>query len=384
MISNKFEILHTDGDCPARLGTLTTGHGQVRTPAFMPIGTAGAVKGITPAQLEQAGADIILANTYHLFLRPGIEIIRELGGLHRFMAWNKPILTDSGGYQIFSLSKLVKINDDGVEFTNHIDGKKFHLTAQTAIEIQNRLGADIIMCLDQCTPFPCEPALLENAVKRTVRWAAECKKTHKNDKQMLFGIIQGSTELEIRSCCASELVKMNFDGYAIGGLSVGEGHRNMVKTVRHTARLLPEDKPRYLMGAGTPADIIAAVRAGVDMFDCVLPTRNGRNAFAFTENGPVRLRNSVHINDSAPVEENCDCYCCRNFSRAAIRHFFNVKEMLGPILLSLHNIRFYQRLMIKIRNQIKQDRFDEWAEMQLKKYRLHYNTAVHTAGKVQD
>jgi len=363
----KFEILHTDRRSAARRAVLTTAHGKVETPAFCPVGTAGAVKGITPRQLEETGADIVLANIYHLLLRPGVDAIEKLGGLHKFMAWNKPILTDSGGYQIFSLSPLSKIDDEGVEFASHVDGAKIRLNAEIATQIQNRLGSDVIMCFDQCTPFPCEDSKVKEAVERTIRWAMRAKNSHANPSQLLFAIVQGGTNLQLRSYCASELVRLDFDEYAIGGLSVGEGHDRMIKTVVHTARLLPEPKPRYLMGVGMPADIIAAVKAGIDMFDCVLPTRNGRNAFAFTDSGSVRLRNSAHIENSEPIETGCDCYCCRNFSRGAVRHFFNVGEMLGPILASLHNLRFYQRFMAKIRQAIEKDELADWAAGQLKK-----------------
>jgi queuine tRNA-ribosyltransferase len=359
---SNFQVLHTDSGSAARLGLLKTTHGTVETPVFMPVGTAGAVKGITPQQLKETGSELILANTYHLLLRPGVETVEQLGGLHKFMAWDGPILTDSGGYQVFSLSSLTKIDDDGVEFASHIDGAKIYLNAETATEIQNRLGVDIIMCFDQCAPFPIETPQLKKAVDRTIFWAKRAKKAHNKANQLLFGIVQGGIDPELRTYCASELVKTGFDGYAIGGLSVGEGHENMIKTVSHTAQLLPKDKPRYLMGVGTPADIIAAVRAGVDMFDCVLPTRNGRNAYAFTENGPLRLRNNVHIKDAGPIEADCDCYCCRNFSRASLRHFFKSGEMLGPILVSLHNITFYQRLMRQIRQAIKRGNFADWAE----------------------
>ena len=364
---SNFKVIYQDSGCAARCGTLTTAHGKVRTPAFMPVGTAGAVKGITPHQLAKTGTEIILANTYHLLLRPGVDAVEKLGGLHKFMGWQNPILTDSGGYQIFSLSPLVKINDNGVEFASHIDGAKIFLDAETATRIQNRLGADIIMCFDQCTPFPCEQSQLKQAVERTLRWAQQCKKAHANSSQLLFGIVQGGIDLSLRTHCALELVKFDFDGYAIGGLSVGEGHENMVRTVTDTIQSLPEDRPRYLMGVGTPADIIAAVRAGVDMFDCVIPTRNGRNALAFTENGPVRMRNSSHTDDISPIEADCNCYCCTNFSRGTIRHYFNSGEMLGPILVSLHNITFYQKLMAKIRATIEKSEFADWAEEQLKK-----------------
>lgn len=361
-----FEILYRDSGSSGRRGLLTTRHGKVETPAFMPVGTAGAVKGVSPQQLKETGAEIVLANSYHLLVRPGVDAVEALGGLHKLMAWAGPILTDSGGYQIFSLSGLTRVDDDGVEFASHVDGAKIYLNAETVTRIQNRLGADIIMCFDECSHFPCEDAQLNKAVERTIRWAQECKEAHSNQSQMLFGIVQGGINPDLRSHCADELVKLGFDGYAIGGLSVGEGHADMIQTVAHTTQFLPKDKPRYLMGVGTPGDIISAVKAGVDMFDCVLPTRNGRNAFAFTENGPLRLRNNSHINDIRSIEAGCDCYCCENFSRGALRHFFNVGEMLGPILVSLHNLRFYQRLMGKIRELIEKNEFSEWSAEQLK------------------
>jgi len=358
---SNFEIVCQDPHSAARQGLLTTSHGKVETPTFMPVGTAGAVKGITPRQLKETGADIILANTYHLLLRPGVDVVEKLGGLHKFMTWDRPILTDSGGYQVFSLSPLVKIDDDGVEFASHIDGAKIYINAEIATKIQNRLAGDIIMCFDQCTPFPVAAEELKEAVERTILWAKRCKQTHTRADQWLFGVVQGGINLELRTYCASELVKIGFDGYAIGGLSVGEGHNDMIRTVIHTTQHLPQDKPRYLMGIGTATDIIAAVKAGVDMFDCVLPTRNGRNAFAFTETGPVRLRNNIHINAAEPIEAGCDCYCCKNFSRATLRHFFNSEEMLGPILVSLHNLTFYQRLMAKMRQALKNNEFADWA-----------------------
>ena len=351
---------------------MTTLNGQVETPVFMPVGTAGAVKGTTPQQLKDTGTSIILANTYHLLSRPGIDVVEKLGGLHKFMAWNGPILTDSGGYQILSLSPLAKIDDSGVEFASHIDGAKIYLTPEIAAKIQNRLGADIIMCLDQCTPFPCDTPLLETAVKRTIRWASICRKTHTNNDRLLFGIVQGGINPALRQQCASELVKMDFDGYAIGGLGVGEGYDNMLDITARTTQLLPLDKPRYLMGVGTPADIIAAVRAGVDMFDCVLPTRNGRNAFAFTKTGPAHLRNAANADSTAPIETGCDCYCCTNFTRGSVRHFFNVGEMLGPILVTIHNIRFYQNLMTEIRQAIEKNEFTPWSAQALKTYQTAY------------
>ncbi len=357
-----FELISQATNCSARRGKLTTTHGVVQTPVFIPVGTRGTVKGLTPKQLEQTGSAILLANTYHMLLRPGVEVLQALGGLHKLTGWKGPILTDSGGYQVFSLSTLNRIGDEGVEFASHIDGEKIYLDAKIVTETQNRLGADIIMCFDECASFPCERDRLEKAVQRTIRWAGQCKETHRNAEQLLFGIVQGGIDLQLRELCAAQLCELDFDGYAIGGLSVGEGYDNMAKTAEYTAALLPDDKPRYLMGVGMPADIIAAVRAGADMFDCVLPTRNGRNACAFTKNGYLRLRNNVNINNTATIEADCPCYCCRNFSRGALRHFFNVGEMLGPILVSIHNITFYQRLMSEIRQRIENDTFADWAK----------------------
>jgi queuine tRNA-ribosyltransferase len=356
-----FEIISKDKKSPARCGVLKTAHGQIETPAFMPVGTAGAVKGITAEQLKKTGAQIILANTYHLMLRPGVDVIENVGGLHKFMAWDGPILTDSGGYQIFSLNSLTKIADDGVEFASHVDGAKVYLDAAGATKLQNRLGSDIAMCLDQCPAFGCEQAEMAQAIDRTLRWAKQCKDAHKNPGQMLFAITQGGTNPQLREQCTKELIHMDFDGYAIGGLGLGEGQNNLIKTVQHNASLLPQDKPRYLMGLGMPADIVEAVLAGVDMFDCVLPTRNGRNAYAFTMSGPLRMRNNEHISDTRPIEDGCDCYACACYTRAAIRHFFNVSEMLGPILTTIHNLRFYQRLMGQIRQQIKAGSLIDWA-----------------------
>jgi queuine tRNA-ribosyltransferase len=334
----------------------------------MPVGTIGTVKGITTEQLRGTGSVMILANAYHLMLRPGVEAVEKIGGLHRFMAWDGPVLTDSGGYQVFSLNSLTKVDDNGVEFASHIDGQKMYLDPKLATQIQMRLDADCIMCLDQCTPFPCEKEQLQTAVDRTIAWAAQCKAAHDKQDQMLFGIVQGGIDLQLRTYCSAELTAMDFDGYAIGGLSVGEGHENMLKVVEHTAPLLPEERPRYLMGVGTPADIITAVRAGIDMFDCVMPTRNGRNAYAFTEDGPLRMRNKSYIDDNRPIEPGCDCYCCSTYTRAAVRHFFNLNEMLGPILVSIHNIRFYQRLMADIRRAIASGRFASWAREKLARY----------------
>jgi queuine tRNA-ribosyltransferase len=363
-----FEVLNQDRGSSGRRGLLTTTHGNIKTPAFIPVGTAGAVKGISPQQLKETGAEVVLANTYHLLIRPGVDVVEALGGLHKLMAWEGPILTDSGGYQIFSLSGLTKVDDGGVEFSSHVDGAKIYLNAESATEIQNRLGADIIMCLDECAPYGADIKQLTRTVERTIRWAERSKRAHRNPEQMLFAVVQGGTNKELRKHCAGELIKLDFDGYAIGGLSVGEEHDDMIRTVADTVQVLPKEKPRYLMGVGRPVDIIAAVKAGIDMFDCVLPTRNGRNAFAFTENGPVRLRNNVHITDNRPIEADCDCYCCRNFGRGTLRHFFNIGEMLAPILVSLHNLRFYQRLMAKIRKLIEKNEFAEWSADNLNDY----------------
>jgi queuine tRNA-ribosyltransferase len=345
----------------------------------MPVGTRGAVKGTMPQQLVDAGSQIVLANTFHLMLKPGVETIEKCGGLHKFMAWDGPILTDSGGYQVFSLSTINSTDDSGTEFASPYDGSKIKLDPLVVTGIQNRLGADIIMCFDQCPAFL--PAgkkeqvnsrtveqvkkEIEKAVERTIKWAKICKGSHSNNRQLLFGIVQGQTDCQLRQSCAAELIKMDFPGYAIGGLSVGEGMEQMLQTVRFTAQLLPETKPRYLMGVGTPADIIQAVEAGIDMFDCVMPTRNGRNALAFTVNGPIRLRNAAYIDDFRPIDPSCRCLCCSTYTRSAIRHFFNVGEMLGPIMLSLHNIFFYHNLMDKMRENIENGTFTKWAEQAL-------------------
>ncbi len=348
----RFEILATDPGSAARRGRLTTGHGIVDTPVFMPVGTRGSVKGVLPCLLRDTGAPILLANTYHLSLRPGSELIAQLGGLHKFMNWDGAILTDSGGYQIFSLSELNRIDDDGVSFRSHIDGAALRLDPATAMRIQNELGADIIMAFDQCPPSTADRRDVTAAVERTIRWAARCKAEHAREDQALFGIVQGGIHHDLRRLCASRLVELDFPGYAIGGLSVGETHEQMIEVLAALEPHLPREKPRYLMGVGMPADIVAAVRSGVDMFDCVLPTRNGRNAYAFTPTGPLRLRNEKYRADERPLEPGCDCPACRGFSRAYIRHLFQATEMLGPILVSLHNLRFYQRLMRDIRDLI--------------------------------
>jgi queuine tRNA-ribosyltransferase len=349
----RYDLLGTDATSHARFGRVTTRHGPFDTPAFMPVGTQGTVKGVLPDHLAATGSQIILGNTYHLMLRPGEQAVAALGDLHRFMAWPGPILTDSGGFQVFSLSDINRITDEGVTFKSHVDGSMVHLTPQRSIEIQNALGADIIMAFDECPRADAPMEYHLEAVERTLRWAQLCKAAHARPAdQSLFGIVQGGTDLSLREECARHLVEVDFPGYAIGGLAVGEGFEAMVRVLEAIAPLLPAGKPRYLMGVGFPRDIVAAVAAGLDMFDCTMPTRNGRNAYAFTAGGAIRMKNSRLQRDTGPIEEGCDCYACRTFTRGAIRHYFFAGEMLGPILVSVHNIRFYQRLMEDIRRAI--------------------------------
>ena len=357
----RYELLARDTATHARLGRVTTRHGRFDTPAFMPVGTQGTIKGVLPDHVAATGSQIILANTYHLMLRPGERVVAALGGLHRFMAWPGPILTDSGGFQVFSLSDINRITDDGVTFRSHVDGATVHLTPQRSIQVQNDLGADIIMALDECPPADAPPEYQRGAVERTLRWAKVCLESHgRPQDQSLFGIVQGGADLALRDVCARDLIAMDFPGYAVGGLAVGEGFDATKAVLESVTPALPPDKPRYLMGVGFPRDIVMAVAAGIDMFDCVLPTRNGRNAYAFTNGGPLRLRNSRFTTDTGPIEDGCDCYACRHFTRGAIRHYFFASEMLGPILVSLHNIRFFQRLMADIRQAIGEGTFDQW------------------------
>ncbi len=356
---NAFEVLASDEGSGGRRGRLRSAHGVVETPAFMVVGTKGTVKGLSPGVLRSAGVEMVLANTYHLGLRPGAQVVASLGGLHAFMGWDGPILTDSGGYQVFSLAELVKMDEGGVSFRSHIDGAKLRLDPASAMRIQEQLGADIIMQLDVCPPYGCERAEVELAVERTVRWAEGCKAAHSRTDQALFAIVQGGVDAELRGRCAEQLVAMDFPGYAIGGLSVGEPHEEMVRVLEAVVPSLPADKPRYLMGVGMPWDIAAAVARGVDLFDCVLPTRNGRNAYAFTPTGPLRLRNEKYRLDDRPIEEGCDCGACRRFSRGYLRHLFTADEMLGPMLVSEHNVHFYQRLMRRIRALIEDGRLGD-------------------------
>jgi queuine tRNA-ribosyltransferase len=359
-MSIQFRISHINDR--ARLGHLTTPHGSFDTPMFMPVGTQATVKGLTPTQLRSIGVEILLGNTYHLTLRPGDELIAELGGLHRFMGWDGPILTDSGGFQVFSLADERKITDAGASFRSHIDGTPLELTPEKAIRIQENLGADIAMVLDECPAGEATPEVVRNAVRRTILWAERCKRAHTRGDQALFAIVQGGTDLELRRECATALISMNFPGYALGGFSVGEGPASMHAALPACAAMLPADKPRYLMGVGRPEDLLEAVAAGMDLFDCVMPTRNGRNALAFTAGGPIRLRNACHRRDPSPIESDCRCECCTRFSRGYLHHLFHADEMLGPILLSLHNVCFYLRLMAEMRRAI--------AERRLARFRL--------------
>lgn len=335
----------------------------------MPVGTQGTVKALSPQELEQAGAEIILCNAYHLFLRPQLKTIINAGGLHKFISWKRPMLTDSGGYQIFSLAMFRRINEEGVEFRSHLDGNKFFMTPEYIVEIQQRMGADIIMPLDECVHYPSSKDRANVAMQRTVAWAKRSKAQNAEKKQLLFGIVQGATYEDLRRECAERIIDIGFDGYALGGVSVGEPQALRYNIVSLTLRCLPRDQARYLMGVGTPEDILAAVESGCDMFDCVIPTRFGRNGTAFTQNGKLVIRNAPYAEDFRPLDEECHCYACKNFSRAYLRHLFNTDEILGLRLVSLHNIYFYLNLMRKIREAIEQDEFVDFKKDFLKKYK---------------
>lgn len=380
-----FRLIHKDKNSAARLGRITTAHGEIQTPCFMPVGTQGTVKALSPAELKDAGAQIVLANAYHLFLRPGREIIRQAGGLHSFISWPKPILTDSGGYQLFSLALLRKINDKGVEFQSHIDGMKHFLTPEDVVGIQADLGSDIIMPLDECAHYPASYDHAQAAMERTLQWAERSKsaKTQQSKlnsqkiknsgaptvgRGLLFGIVQGATYAGLRRECAERLMEIGFEGYAIGGVSVGEPRILIYNTVKDTCALLPVNQPRYLMGVGMPEDIIEAAGLGVDMFDCVIPTRYGRSGTAFTSGGKLTVRNAPYTRDFTALDAECNCYTCRNFSRAYLRHLFNSEEILGLRLVSLHNVCFYLGLMRKIRRAIEQDRFSGFKKEFLNRY----------------
>jgi len=362
-----FAIEATDG--AARAGWIQTPHGRVDLPAFMPVGTQGAVKALLPSQLEEAGVQMLLGNAYHLHLRPGETVVASLGGLHRFMAWDRPILTDSGGFQVFSLAELRRVTDSGVEFRSHIDGGRIALSPERATEIQNALGADVIMAFDDCVPYPCERDHAEQAMRRTVAWASRCRKAHGREAdQALFAIVQGSVFDTLRIECAERLVDLDFPGYAIGGVSVGEGDVLMYQVLDVTLPWLPAAKPRYLMGVGTPVNLLECIERGVDLFDCVMPTRNARGAYAFTARGPVRLRNLTHRDDPRPIDPTCECTTCRRFSRGYLRHLFLAREIGAAVLTSVHNVAFYQRLVRRCREAICEGSFARFKESFLAHY----------------
>jgi queuine tRNA-ribosyltransferase len=347
-----FELLARSG--AARRGRLTIAHGTVETPAFMPVGTAGTVKAMMPEAVAASGAEIVLGNTYHLMLRPGPELIAELGGLHRFMNWPKPILTDSGGFQVMSLAKLREIDDNGVTFRSHLDGTAYELTPERSIEIQRLLGADIAMCFDECTPFPATEEEAAASMELSMRWARRCRDSFvERTGYGLFGIVQGGIYPDLRKRSVETLIDIGFDGYAVGGLAVGEGQAEMFRILDTTVPILPDDRPRYLMGVGRPADIVDAVRRGIDMFDCVLPTRSGRTGQAFVRGGTLNLRNARHGREEKALDPACDCPTCRGFSRAYLHHLFKAEEMLGPMLLTQHNVHYYQMLMAELRRAIE-------------------------------
>lgn len=354
-----FSLLATDPHCAARRGRLATPHGVIETPIFMPVGTHAAMKAMTPKQVEETGAQIILSNTYHLHLKPGEALVQKAGGLHQFMHWERPILTDSGGFQVFSLPKK-KITDDGVFFRHEVSGEEIFLGPREATAIQNALGADIIMAFDECIPYPATHDYAAKSIKKTIRWAEACRKQHARDDQALFGIVQGSIYEDLRRDCARELTALDFPGYAVGGVSVGEGLELLKKVVDCTAPHLPEHKPRYLMGVGLPEDILESVERGMDMFDCVIPTRYARSATLFTTRGKLRLTHRRYRRDFFPVDASCDCYCCRNFTRAYLHHLFNANEILSAILSAIHNVRFYLNMMEGARAAIEQGAFREY------------------------
>ena len=371
-----FELFAQDRQTKARRGRLTTAHGMIETPAFMPVGTQGTVKAVTPRELRELKAQVVLGNTYHLFVRPGLDVIKNFSGLHKFMSWDGPILTDSGGYQIFSLAKLRKITAEGVHFQNHIDGTPAFISPEIAMEIQAALGSDIAMVLDECPPWPCERDYAARSAEMTTRWAKRCKevasassrclaKNHRQDAdatQLVFGIVQGATFDDLRRQSAQAIVDLDFDGYAIGGVSVGEPEEEMMRAVESSEPFLPKDKPRYAMGLGTPPQMLEMIGRGIDMFDCVLPTRLARNGTAFTSIGTLNLKNAEFTLDKTPIEEDCACYACSEFSRSYIRHLIKAEEILGLRLITLHNLHFYLDLMQRARDKIDNGDFDEFRQ----------------------
>ena len=363
----QFDLIKQDSETSARLGEMITPHGTVQTPVFMPVGTQGTVKSMLPEEIKNCGAEIILGNTYHLYLRPGHETIQKLGGLHKFMNWPYPILTDSGGFQVFSLGALRKITPDGVMFRSHIDGSKHFLSPQKAIEIQEALGSDIMMCFDECTPYPATLTQTQESLALTVKWAQLCRNSKTSGNQALFGIIQGGTYLDLRKQAVEQITALDFDGYAIGGVSVGEPKEIMYEITDMITPLLPTDKPRDLMGVGTPQDIVFGVSCGIDMFDCVIPTRCARHGLLFTNSEKIVIKNSRWRECNDPLDETCDCYTCRNYSRAYLRHLYVAGEILSMVLNTIHNVRYYMRLMEKIRTALEEDRFLEFKNDFLKK-----------------
>jgi len=360
-----FKLHHVDAGCAARRSTLHTPHGPVQLPAFMPVGTLATVKGLEVDQLRATGTEMVLANAYHLALRPGEEVVRSLGGLHRLMGWDGPILTDSGGFQLFSLAKMTKVTEEGAVFRSHVDGRLLDLSPERAVQIQEALGSDVAMVLDHVVGLPNQPEVIRDATERTIRWAQRSRRAASRPDQALFAIVQGGLEPELRVESARRLAELDFAGYAVGGLSVGETPEQMVRILEATAPAMPADRPRYLMGVGRPEDLLEAIRRGIDLFDCVMPTRNGRNAMAFTERGRLRLRNLQFERDDRPLEEGCPCPACRR-SRGYLRHLFMAGEMLGPVLLSIHNITYYQRLLGEARLAIGADRFEDFRAEKLR------------------
>ena len=355
-----FRLRGRSSQCRARLGEVETLHGTFETPVFMPVGTQATVKAVTPENLSELGAEIILANTYHLFIRPGHKLIKKLGGLHHFMNWDSPILTDSGGFQIYSLKKLAKITEQGAAFKSHLDGSSLFLSPEDAVAVQETLGSDIMMCLDTCIPYPATREEVIRATELTGRWAKRCRAAQNETGQLLFGIVQGGMHTDIRAHAVDELVDIGFDGYALGGLSVGEPNELMMEMIAETAPLLPQDFPIYLMGVGTPEDLVEGVYRGVDMFDCVMPTRNARNGMLFTSTGRVVIKNARYFDDPKPVDESCDCYTCRNYSRAYLRHLYMSREILSSHLNTIHNLHYFVNLIKDMRRAIKADRFEEF------------------------
>ena len=393
-MEKSFELLTKDRESGARHGRLTTAHGAIETPAFMPVGTQGSVKAVSPRELRELNAPIILGNTYHLFVRPGVEVIKHLGGLHKFMNWDRVILTDSGGYQIFSLAKLRKITEAGVHFQNHVDGSPAFISPEGAMEIQATLGSDIAMVLDECPPWPCEYDYAAKSAEMTTRWAKRCKEwadehafrtgntsqtlanpvamtTEASTRQLVFGIVQGATFEKLRKQSAQAIVDLGFDGYAIGGVSVGEPEEEMFKAVESSEPILPADKPRYVMGLGTPPQLLELIARGIDMFDCVLPTRLARNGTAFSSTGTLNLKNAEFAKDKDPIEKDCECTTCREFSRGYIRHLIKAEEILGLRLITLHNLHFYLDLMRQARSKIDNGTFDEFRSEFVSNYEPH-------------